>query len=791
MTDLATGSIAFTNFNTDGTASAALSFAALTDIPAGTVITFTSGLWNGTAFGRSEGTWTWTATDNVTAGTVITMDKINSTAPVSNHGAIAFPTGVTPRVSDTYVTYAYVGAPNAPQTFLSAITGTSLSGFVNNPATLNGTGLTEGVSAIAFQPAGVTSSDIAVYNGPRLGSTNFSDYLSMINNRANWTYQGGSGDQSHDGTAPDLPFSQAGFSTDPNAQVVSFDAGSVSVSQAEGNSGDTIMTFTVVRTGGTTGELNFSGLIDISGKPLLNAGDFAQGLSFSGTIADGATSGVVTIHIAGDTKFESNEVFTLVMNNVSNASVAAVLGASTIATGTIANDDPAPVQMAFTGLNTDNSDHLAFAVFTDIAAGTVIQFSIGTAANATTWSWTASENIKAGTIVTMDDLNTASATSNHGSIAFGAGVTKVDLDSFGTAVFAYLGNPGQPDVYLAAIGTNSLGDVGNIGLTIGVNALQLASSIGSAAYVGPHVGSASYDAYMAAINNKANWVTQNQVPTNGSQSDGIAPDLPFPTYPFSIDQSAQQVDFAANSLKLTQTEGAAGTTTTFTFTVQRANGTAGDLAFSVAVLAENFPGATDATDFGGTLPVINGVIPDGQSSITVTVNVSGDAVFETNESFHLVFQSASNPNANVVIGNNTTATGTITNDDVEPGEIFAGQTVTQAVTLSGTDFIKIDAGGAIDLSAGAGATAITWKTGNATIDNAGNILTKVGAPNIGILGDKNATGTLAITNSAGATNYGEIDMHKVGTSAMVTITNAGTISSFTKTIEMANATAAN
>src|SRR5262249_11569722 len=198
-----------------------------------------------------------------------------------------------------------------------------------------------------------------------------------------------------------------------------------------------------------------------------------------------------------------------------------------------------------------------------------------------------------------------------------------------------------------------------------------------------------------------------------------------------------------------------------------------------------------AADFGGALPVINGVIADGQSSTTISVTVTGDAVYEANEIFHLAFQSASNAGANVVIGNNTTATGTITNDDAEPGEIFAGQTVTQAVNLSGTDFIKIDGGGALDLSAGVGGTPIDWKGGNATVDNAGSIFTPNGAAGVAILGDKNVTGTLSITNRQGGYDYGEIDMHKVATSAVITITNAGIINSGTKTIEMANATAAN
>src|SRR5262249_7899635 len=138
---------------------------------------------------------------------------------------------------------------------------------------LHGTGLTEGLTAISFEHTGQWGYvDIGAYDGPRLGSADFADYLPLINNTANWSWQEASGDQSHDGIAPELPFSQAGFSDDPNVQVVEFAADSLTVSQAEGDSGETIVTFTVERAGGTTGTVSFAGTIAIGG--LTAADDF-------------------------------------------------------------------------------------------------------------------------------------------------------------------------------------------------------------------------------------------------------------------------------------------------------------------------------------------------------------------------------------------------------------------------------------------------------------------------------------------------------------------------------------
>ncbi len=468
------------------------------------------------------------------------------------------------------------------------------------------------------------------------------------------------------------------------------------------------------------------------------------------------------------------------MNNASNSSHQTVLGDHTVATGTIVNDDAGP-KIAFTGINVDGSDSLSFATFTDIAAGTVIQFS-NAQQGGTQWSWTASEDIKAGSVITMDDLSHGAATSNQGTITFTSG-TQIDLDTFGGSIFAYMGAPNQPTGYLTAIALGSLGNTSGIGLTAGTNAVQLPAFIGIAQYIGPRVGLTSYDDYTKAISDPHNWLT------GAKGADGVAPDTPFPTYAFSIDPTAQQVDFAASSVKVSHSEGNGGATTTFTFTVERTNGTSGDLAFTVGVLPEHINGVADAADFGGTLPVINGVIAAGQTSTTVSITVAGDSLYEANEIFHLIFQSASNPDANVVIGTNTTATGTITNDDAEPGEIFAGQVVTLPVNLSGTNSIKIDAGAKLDVSGTSGVNALDWKGGNATVDISGDILTFPTAASVAIIGDKNVTGTLAITLHEGATDFGEIDTHKVATSAVVTITNSGTISSHTKTIEMANAAA--
>ena len=120
--------------------------------------------------------------------------------------------------------------------------------------------------------------------------------------------------------------------------------------QAEGDSGTTAFTFTVTRTGNTTE----SGTVDyaVTGNTGLDASDFDGGSLPSGTVsfAAGETSQTVTVDVSGDTRVESDEVFTV---RLSNPSADGALGDES-AIGTIRADDAAVGEAVFT-LSTDGS----------------------------------------------------------------------------------------------------------------------------------------------------------------------------------------------------------------------------------------------------------------------------------------------------------------------------------------------------------------------------------------------------------------------------------------------------
>lgn len=216
---LSAGNIAFVGFNADGNDN--IAFVALVDINPNEVIIFEDNEWNGTAWvDTNEGAFSWTATSLVTAGTIVRIDNIGSGTIAASTGTAA--TGVTGRGGNRGIgandetIYAYQGSAASP-TFITAI---ASGGFSSANGLLTGTGLTAGTNAIDFLTVD-DDVDIAAYNGSRSGQADFASYLPLINNPANWQTQDGTGDQSIDGTAPDVPFSSTEFAIAGNDTAVS------------------------------------------------------------------------------------------------------------------------------------------------------------------------------------------------------------------------------------------------------------------------------------------------------------------------------------------------------------------------------------------------------------------------------------------------------------------------------------------------------------------------------------------------------------------------------------------
>ncbi|MEJ0020173.1 MAG: SdiA-regulated domain-containing protein [Acetobacteraceae bacterium] len=335
------GSIAFVGFNADGNDN--IAFVTLDAIPAGTVIFFQDNEWNGSAFNTGESSWSWTTASDIDPGVVVRIDSIGASQATdisTNVGTVAFVDGANRGLSASdEIVYAFIGSDAAtPSSFLAAVGSNALT----SGATLAGTDLIAGDTALSFGDA--TGVDIGAYNGSRSGEAAFADYRPAINDPANWQTQDSGGDQSADGTPPDAPFATTPFSlaVGEETQSVGFAPASVTVAHLEGNAGSTQFVFTVQRTGGTTGDVGFTGQIT---STQAEAADFADSpalpIAFSGTIAAGATTADVTVNVAGDVAAETAEAFTLTLQSVANAdpSVVTGIGAQEAATGSILDDD--------------------------------------------------------------------------------------------------------------------------------------------------------------------------------------------------------------------------------------------------------------------------------------------------------------------------------------------------------------------------------------------------------------------------------------------------------------------
>ena len=194
---LVTGDIAFTSFNADEDG---FSFAALTDIGAGTVIHFNDNEWNGSAIGSGgafntgEGMMSWNSGASlIGAGTVIRISAFDSgSSATASVGSMFGASGDNGINATNETIYAFLGgSATTPTTFLAAI---SNGGFGSN-GTLTNTGLASGTNAIAL----TASTDFAEYVGTRSGQATFGAYRSLLSSNGNWNNLG---DGNFDGNVP-------------------------------------------------------------------------------------------------------------------------------------------------------------------------------------------------------------------------------------------------------------------------------------------------------------------------------------------------------------------------------------------------------------------------------------------------------------------------------------------------------------------------------------------------------------------------------------------------------------
>ena len=347
--NLATGAIAFTGFNADGNDD--IAFVALTAIPGNAVIYFTDNEWNGSPIGSggafndfNESEWMWTApVDGVAAGTVVTINNINTTTTTSV-GTVAFTDSANRGLSTSGdAVYAFQGSSHTAEVFLAEISSDAAASIVNS-------GLTAGSTAVVLS----ASSDGARYKGSRSNQTTFAGYLSLIGNVAtNWDDIANG-----DGTTY-LPFNTAAFTLSSGSASVN-----LSVSASTGTeAAATVITVTATASAAVSGDQTVSLAVTGTG---ITAGDYTLS-NATITILDGQTTGTVTFTVVNDVIVEGTETATL---TISSPSAGLTLGSTTAQNVAIDDDDVITVNLAVSA-NTGTEAAATVITVTATASGPV------------------------------------------------------------------------------------------------------------------------------------------------------------------------------------------------------------------------------------------------------------------------------------------------------------------------------------------------------------------------------------------------------------------------------------
>ncbi|MEM9214427.1 MAG: ExeM/NucH family extracellular endonuclease [Cyanobacteria bacterium P01_F01_bin.150] len=295
--------------------------------------------------------------------------------------------------------------------------------------------------------------------------------------------------------------------------------------------------------------------------------------------------------------------------------------------------------IAIVGFNFDNPDELAFVPLVDIASGTEISFTdngwqaTGSfRATEGTFTWIAPTDIAAGTVVNPTVSGVAFSASGDQILAYQGDASN--------PTFIYALNSEGPGAWQADA-TSSNTSALPTGLVNTETAVAL-NEIDNAIYTG--ITSGTTAELLTAISDSANW--------SGDNSNRQT----MPTASFTVTDAGGNgggTTLAIAPDTTVQAEGNSGTTP-FTFTVTRSGDTSGATSVSYAV-----SGDADAADFGGTLPSGTVNFADGETTQTITLDVSADTDSEPDEDFTVTI---SNPTNGATL-TAAAADGTILNDD--------------------------------------------------------------------------------------------------------------------------------
>ncbi len=551
----------------------------------------------------------------------------------------------------------------------------------------------------------------------------------------------------------------------------------------EGDSGTSMQTFTVTLSE-ASGRAVMVDYATADGSATVAGNDYAQA---SGTLTfnPGETSKTVSVTITGDTLNEGNETFDLNLSNAVNAVVSKAKG-----TATIANDDSGLPVLSINDVQVNEVDsgstvNAIFTVTLSVASGNPVTVDYVTVDNSAT-----SPNDYLPTVGTL--IFNPGETSKQITVTVNGDVLNEATETF----YVDLSNANQYAVIAKSRGVGTINDndnaptisidditvtegaAGTTNATFTVSlsapsgrsiAVQAATSDGTAT-AGGGVGGNDYVTTSTTLTFPPGTTQRTvSVPVNGDTLDE-------PNELFYVDlTNAQNATIADSQGTATindddlapevsindaaNPEGDTGTTP-FVFTVSLSAQSGQTVTVDYATADGTATAGSDYTAKSGTL-----TFNPGETSKTITVDVSGDATQEPNESFTVAL---SNPTNATLKPLGSTGTGTIQDDDsplpqINIGDATASEsspTMTFTVTLSPSSSQTVTV-----QYATANGTAVAgqdYNAGNGTITfNAGETQKQI---SIGILQDTlDEDNETFLVNLSNATNATIVDGQAQGT----------------------------
>jgi ribosomal protein L35AE/L33A len=439
------------------------------------------------------------------------------------------------------------------------------------------------------------------------------------------------------------------------------------------------VTITVNRVNGSTGAISVN---YATANGTATAGSDYTSASGTLNFADAETSKTFTVTITDDAVFEGNETFTVTLSNPTGGST---LGSPTTGTVTIVDNESAqPGQFQFSSATYSVSENGGSIVITvqrvsgsDGAVSVNYATSNGTAtagsdyASASgTLNFANGETSKTFTVnITDDSVFEGDETVNLTLTSPTGGAT---LGSPSTAVLTInedeTPQPGQFQFSNATYNVNENG--GTVTITLNrVNGSDGPVGVNYATANGSANSGSDYTSASGTLN-FANGETSKTFTVNitddalleGSETFTVA--LTSPTGGATLGNPTTatvtiidndtpqpgQFQFSSATYNVNENGG------TVTITVTRTGGSAGAVSVNYATANGT---ATEGADYANTSGTLN--FADGETSKSFTVTVTNDTLVEGNEAFTVTL---STPSGGATLGNPTTSTVTINDDDV-------------------------------------------------------------------------------------------------------------------------------